>query len=170
MQQSKEQKQDDNFCLRALAGRCDAGCWWWQKCDAAVSSTRVTGGHHWDKEYRGGCWWLESCRRLAAVLAGKLRTLLLSCLELVLAPQQVGPSTRGLAAAGGILADISRGSGCSNREQRRQSHRRRGGGLVGLFYFTWFCPFFPHPPVLVHFLQFFACSHRFYFIFGFPNF
>ena len=76
----------------------------------------------------GGCWWLESCRRLAAVLAGKLRTLLLSCL----APQQVGPSTRDLAAAGEILADISRGSGCSNREQRRQSHRRRWGGLFYL--------------------------------------
>ena len=80
----------------------------------------------------GGCWWLESCRRLAAVLAGKLRTLLLSCLEPGAGAATSGAKHSGLAAAGEILADISRGSGCSNREQRRQSHRRRWGGLFYL--------------------------------------
>ena len=134
----------------------------WLAATTGTKSTGVAAG--------GGCWWLESCHRLAAVLAGKLRTLLLCWLVPGAGAATSGAKHSGLAAAGEILADISRGSGCSNREQRRQSHRRRGGGLVGLFHFTWFCPFFPHPPVLVHFLQFFACSHRFYFIFGFPNF
>ena len=76
--------------------------------DAAVSSSMVTGAHHWDIE--------DSSTGVAG--AGVMPPPRLSFggktpyaapeLPRAGAVQQVGPSTRDLAAAGEILADISR--------------------------------------------------------------
>ena len=82
---------------------------------------------------------LESCHRLASVLAGKLRTLLLSCRELVLVAQQVGPSTRHLAAAGEVLADISRYQprvGVQQPGTKEAVAQAAGPGVSGFILFT----------------------------------